>query len=81
MLLCYTLLIYFRFEYTADATMASVKTSLQTLRLSYLDLILIHDIEFAPSLKLLQEETIPCLVKLKDEGLIRSIGISGCLPA
>lgn len=53
--------------------------SLRCMKLDFIDLIQIHDVEFAPSLDYLLKETIPCLVDLKRQGLVRSIGITGKL--
>ncbi|XP_067949278.1 uncharacterized protein [Watersipora subatra] len=65
------------FDYSAETTKESVLKSLQCMKLSYIDLVQIHDVEHAPSLQTLINETIPCLVDLKISGLIKSIGVTG----
>ena len=67
----------FSFDYSAKATEESVNESLKCMQLEYIDLIQIHDVEYAPDLKTIVEETIPCLMRLKQKGLVRSIGITG----
>jgi 2,5-diketo-D-gluconate reductase A len=55
----------------------SVMRSLDTMKLSYLDLVLIH---WPCPLKNLYRETWEVLVQLRDEGLVRSIGVSNFNP-
>lgn len=69
--------ILYSFDYSAETTKESVLKSLQCMKLSYIDLVQIHDVEHAPSLQTLINETIPCLVDLKMSGLIKSIGVTG----
>jgi L-galactose dehydrogenase len=49
---------------------------LTRLQLDYVDLLQCHDIEFA-SLDQIVEETLPAMLKLKEEGLVKKIGITG----
>ena len=65
------------FDYSASKTKDSVLESLRCMKLNHIDLIQIHDVEFAPSLSYLLTETIPCLVELKRQGFVHSIGITG----
>ncbi|MEU6857372.1 aldo/keto reductase [Glycomyces sp. NPDC046736] len=61
----------------ADAARAALETSLERLGTDYLDLYLIH----WPSPKQdLYVETFAALLKAKEEGLIRSAGVSNFLP-
>ncbi|GAB4819507.1 hypothetical protein N2152v2_006553 [Parachlorella kessleri] len=64
------------FDFSAERVTASVRESLGRLQLTYIDLIQTHDIEFG-SLDQVVNETIPALLKLKEEGLVRHIGITG----
>lgn len=66
-----------RFDFSASATRHSVDRSLRNLGVDYLDVVQIHDIEFAPSFKILLEETLPTLEMLVKEGKIRYIGVTG----
>jgi len=51
--------------------------SMKRMGLSYIDVVQIHDVEHAPSLEYLEKETIPALLKLKEKGLIKAIGVTG----
>ncbi|KAK3784892.1 hypothetical protein RRG08_056847 [Elysia crispata] len=65
------------FDFSAERTLKSVDESLQRLGLDYVDVIQIHDMEFAPSLDIILNETLPALQKVKDAGKARFIGITG----
>lgn len=62
------------FDFSYDRTLASVDESLTRLGLSYVDVIQAHDVEFAPSLDIVLNETLPALQRVKDEGKARYIG-------
>ena len=64
------------FDFSAARVTRSVEESLQRLSLSHLDLIQCHDIEFA-SLRQVIDEALPALAKLKAQGKVRAIGITG----
>jgi len=65
------------FDFTYERTIASVHESLARLQLDYIDVIQIHDPEFAPSLDLVLAEVVPALRQLQLEGKVRHIGITG----
>lgn len=62
-------------DYSAKKTIESVYESLDRLNVNYLDIINVHDVEFA-DLELLCKETIPTLIELKDKGLAKYVGIT-----
>ncbi|KAK9815449.1 hypothetical protein WJX72_003882 [[Myrmecia] bisecta] len=64
------------FDFSAERVTRSVLESLERLQLSYIDVIQTHDIEFG-SLDQVVTETLPALQKLKEQGLVRHIGITG----
>ncbi|KAK1359154.1 L-galactose dehydrogenase [Heracleum sosnowskyi] len=64
------------FDFSADRVTRSIDESLARLQLDYVDILQCHDIEFG-SLDQIVNETIPALLKLKDTGKIRFIGITG----
>jgi L-galactose dehydrogenase len=64
------------YDYSAQRSERSLQESLQRLRVSYVDLIQCHDIEFADHAQILSE-TLPTLQRLKRQGLARYIGITG----
>jgi aryl-alcohol dehydrogenase-like predicted oxidoreductase len=53
-----------------------VDVSLHRLGTDYLDIVLCHDIEFVPMQQIV-DQTLPALRKLKQQGKVRFIGISG----
>eukprot|EP01138_Halocafeteria_seosinensis_P015940 gb/GECG01016267.1/.p1 GENE.gb/GECG01016267.1/~~gb/GECG01016267.1/.p1 ORF type:complete len:389 (+),score=39.44 gb/GECG01016267.1/:1-1167(+) len=65
------------FDFRASTVRDSVERSLERMKASYLDTVQVHDLEFSPSLEIILEETLPELEKLKNEGKIGAIGITG----
>lgn len=66
------------FDFSAKRVEESVHVSLQRMKTDYLDVLLLHDVEFVP-LTQIWEETLPALRKLKEQGKVRAIGFS-CYP-
>jgi L-galactose dehydrogenase len=66
------------FDFSAKRVEESVHVSLQRLHTDHLDVLLMHDPEFVP-LPQLWEETLPAVLKLKQQGKVRAIGFS-CYP-
>lgn len=64
------------FDFSAERVTASVTESLQRLQTDYIDIIQCHDIEFG-DLDMVVNETLPALVKLKQQGLVKFVGITG----
>jgi len=64
------------FDFSPERVTRSVDESLRRLRVAHIDLIQCQDIEFANANKLV-EETIPALQKLKRQGKVRHVGITG----
>ncbi|KAK9819654.1 hypothetical protein WJX72_000807 [[Myrmecia] bisecta] len=64
-------------DFSAERVTQSVHESLERLQLEYIDVIQCHDIESAKDMKQIVTETIPALQKLKKQGLVRFIGITG----
>lgn len=65
------------FDFTYARTLASVEESLGRLGIDYIDTIQVHDPEFAPSLDIVIEQTLPALAEAQRRGWVRSIGITG----
>jgi aryl-alcohol dehydrogenase-like predicted oxidoreductase len=63
-------------DYRATRVTQSVDESLTRLHTDYLDLLSVHDVEFA-DLEQVIHETIPALQALKAAGKVRYIGITG----
>ncbi|GAB5561938.1 MAG: aldo/keto reductase [Synoicihabitans sp.] len=64
------------FDFSARRVEESVHVSLQRLGTDYLDVILLHDVEFVP-LAQIWEETLPAVLRLKQQGKVRAVGFSG----
>lgn len=64
------------FDFSKERVVRSVKESLARLQLEYVDIIQVHDFEYATSLKQIIHHTLPALVELKNAGLARYIGIT-----
>ena len=65
------------FDFTANRVTQSAEQSLKRLQLSEVDLLQVHDVEFAPSVDMILNETLPAVEKLRNRGLCRYIGITG----
>jgi len=64
-------------DFTAERLQNSVKESLARLKLTYFDMLTIHDVEFAANIDQVVNETIPAAKQLQREGIVKYIGISG----
>ncbi|XP_058821712.1 uncharacterized protein LOC131683612 [Topomyia yanbarensis] len=64
------------FDYSAKKTRESIEKSLKLLGVDCLDVVQIHDVEFAKDLNLIVSETLPELEKLRTEGKLKFIGVS-----
>ncbi len=69
----------YQFDYTYNTTLNSVKRSIQRMKCQYIDVIQIHDPEFAhPNINILMEETLPALMHCRDElRIVKAIGLTG----
>jgi aryl-alcohol dehydrogenase-like predicted oxidoreductase len=65
------------YDYTANGVRKSFERSLKRLHLDYVDMLTLHDVEFAPSINQIVTETLPELRKIQKEGKAKYIGISG----
>jgi L-galactose dehydrogenase len=64
------------FDFSKQRIISSIEESLGRLKTDYVDIALLHDIEFG-SLEQVVEEGIPALQQLKKQGKIRFLGVSG----
>lgn len=65
------------FDFGAEKTERSLDESLLRLKLPYVDIIQVHDTEYAPDERIILEETLPSLEKARDRGKARYIGLTG----
>ena len=66
-------------NYSAARARASVFESMERLNIDYIDLINVHDIEFA-DLSQVAYEAVPALVELKKKGYVGHVGITDLQP-
>ena len=66
-------------DYSASRVTASVYESMERLHVDYIDLINVHDIEFA-DLQQVVDETLPALVALRRKGVVGHVGITDLQP-
>lgn len=64
------------FDFSASRVVESVDVSLHRMGVDHLDIVLCHDIEFVDRQQIV-DETLPALRKVRDQGKVRFIGISG----
>lgn len=64
------------FDFSAKRVVESIDVSLHRLGVDYLDICLCHDIEFVEMQQII-DETLPALLKVKQQGKVRFIGVSG----
>lgn len=62
-------------DYSALRVKKSVFESMERLHVDYIDLINVHDIEFA-DLEQVCRETLPALVELREQGIVRHVGLT-----
>ena len=71
-------------DYSAERVTRSVYESMERLNIDYIDLINVHDVEFQADreggLQKIVDETLPALVRLRDEGVVRHVGITDLQP-
>lgn len=64
------------FDFSAPRVVQSIEDSLRRLKTDHLDIAICHDIEYVP-FDVVLNEAIPTLQRLRVEGKVRWIGISG----
>lgn len=66
-------------DYSAKRATESVYESMERLNVDYIDLINVHDVEFA-DLNQVAKETLPALVELREKGIAGHVGITDLQP-
>ncbi|QDV46431.1 D-threo-aldose 1-dehydrogenase [Stieleria neptunia] len=64
------------FDFSARRVAESIDISLERMQLDHLDMVFCHDIEFV-DLDQIVNETIPALIKQREKGKVRFVGVSG----
>lgn len=62
-------------DYSAERVTRSVYESMERLNIDFIDIINVHDVEFA-DLNQIVNETLPALVALKEKGVVGHVGIT-----
>ncbi|MBQ2728727.1 MAG: aldo/keto reductase [Alistipes sp.] len=62
-------------DYSAKRAQESVYESMERLHIDHIDLINVHDVEFA-DLNQVVSETLPALVELREKGIVSHVGIT-----
>ncbi|CAG9855904.1 unnamed protein product [Phyllotreta striolata] len=65
------------FDFSAKKTKESIEASLKRLRVDYVDVLQVHDVEFSPSLDIILNETLPAVQEIVKAGKAKFIGITG----
>jgi len=65
------------FDFSYAKTYQGVLDTLKRLQLDYVDSMQVHDPEFAPSVDIIVSQTLPALQRLKEEGKIKYVGMTG----
>ena len=66
-------------DYSAKRATESVYESMERLNVDYIDIINVHDVEFA-DLQQVVDETLPALVELRKKGVVGHVGITDLQP-
>ena len=66
-------------DYSAKRVTDSVYESMERLNIDYIDIINVHDVEFA-DLNQVVNETLPAFVELRDKGIVKHVGITDLQP-
>lgn len=62
-------------DYSPERAVESVYESMERLHIDYIDLINVHDVEFA-DLDQVVHSTLPALVELREKGIVKHVGIT-----
>ena len=63
-------------DYSGHRAIESIHESMERLNVDYIDLISVHDVEFADASQVINE-TLPALWELKEAGIVGHVGITG----
>jgi len=66
-----------QFDFSYSMTIRSVRRSLDRMGCGFIDVLQLHDPEFAPSIDLLLEETVPAMIECKKRGWVKALGMTG----
>ena len=67
----------FQFDFSHETTRRSIDRSIQRMKCDYIDVLQLHDPEFAPTLEVLLKETLPAMREAQVQGQCRALGMTG----
>ena len=65
------------FDFSSANVVQSVNQSLRRLNVDYLDVVQVHDVEFAANTDVIVNQTLPALDQFRKAGKIRYVGVTG----
>jgi aryl-alcohol dehydrogenase-like predicted oxidoreductase len=65
------------FDFSKETTLESVQRSIERMKCDYINVLQLHDPEFAPTLDVILNETIPAMMECRDNGWCRALGMTG----
>ena len=66
-----------QFDFSYTTTLASIQRSMQRMKCDYIDVLQLHDPEFAPTMDQLMQETIPAMRQAQTNGWCKALGMTG----
>ena len=66
-----------QFDFSYHTTLESIQQSLQRMQCDYIDVLQLHDPEFAPTMDQLMQETIPAMMHAQTKGWCKALGMTG----
>jgi L-galactose dehydrogenase len=66
-----------QFDFSRETTLHSVERSIQRMKCDYIDVLQLHDPEFAPTLDILMKETLPAMREAQKRGQCKALGMTG----
>lgn len=67
----------FMFDFSKERVLQVFERSLRILGVDYVDLLMVHDLEYAENIDQVIYETLPALRSLVEQGKVRFIGVTG----
>jgi len=66
-----------QFNFSKEVTLRSIERSIQRMKCDYIDVLQLHDPEFAPTLDILMKETLPAMREAQRAGMCKALGMTG----
>lgn len=66
-----------QFDFSYETTISSAVRSIKRMKCQYINVLQLHDPEFAPSLDIIMNETIPAMLHCQKHGFCKGLGMTG----